>query len=198
MRKPARLWRDRAARSPMAHKSSDLTPKEQIFVREIIAHGNATKAAIAAGYSAATASVTGSKLLRKPKISAELAKLREKLLSKLEISAEKVLQGIAELAFFDPRKMFNPDGSMKKLTDMDEATVHALAGMDVEKLFKHFGKGQAEEVGTITKVRLTDRGLNLERLGRHLKLFTDKLEIAPAAEIIEALKEGRARVAQAK
>lgn len=110
----------------------------------------------------------------------------------------KVLNGLAELAFFDPRKMFNPDGSMKKITDMDEATVHALSGMDVEKLFKHFGKGQAEEVGTITKVRLADRGLNLERLGRHFKLFTDKIEVKDAGEIIRRLHEGRARVAEMK
>jgi phage terminase small subunit len=182
----------------MFEKTSNLTPKEQVFVREFLAHGNATRAAETAGYSKATASASGSRLLRNVKVSAELAKLREKLLSKLEISAEKVLQGIAELAFFDPRKMFNPDGSMKKLTDMDEATVHALAGMDVEKLFKHFGKGQAEEVGTITKVRLTDRGLNLERLGRHLKLFTDKLEVHGADGVIERLRAGRARVAAMK
>lgn len=182
----------------MPRKSSDLTPKEQIFVREFIAHGNGTRAAVAAGYSAATASVTGSKLLRKPKVAAELANLRQKLLSKLEISAARVLEGLAELAFFDPRKMFNLDGSMKKITDMDDATVHALSGMDVEKLFKHFGKGQAEEVGTITKVRLADRGLNLERLGRHFKLFTDKIEVNDADGIIARLRAGRARVAALK
>lgn len=188
----------RAARRLMAKKPKDLTPKEQIFVREFLAHGNGTKAAIAAGYSAATASVTASKLLRKAKVSAELANLRKKLLDKLEISAERVLQGLAELAFFDPRKMFNADGSMKRVTELDDQTVRALAGMDVEKLFKHFGKGQAEEVGTITKIRLADRGLNLERLGRHFKLFTDKLEVNDPNAIIERLRAGRARVAKMK
>ena len=163
-----------------------------------MATGNATKSVIAAGYSAATAGVTGSKLLRKAKIAEELANLRKKLLSKLEITAEKVLEGLGELAFFDPRKMFNPDGSLKRVTDMDDATVHALAGMDVEKLFKHFGKGQAEEIGTITIVRLADRGLNLERLGRHFKLFTDKLEVNDAHEIVKKLQEGRKRVADMK
>lgn len=179
----------------MPAKGKQLTPKEQIFIREFVATGNATRSAIAAGYSASTAAVTGSKLLRKAKVSQELAKLREKLLSKLEISAQKVLEGLAELAFFDPRKMFNPDGSMKHVNELDEQTVHALAGMDVEKLFKHFGKGQAEEIGTVTKIRLADRGLNLERLGRHFKLFTDKVEVNDATNIIARLKAGRARVA---
>lgn len=182
----------------MAPKAKGLSLKEEVFCREYIKDENGTRAASTAGYSAHTASVTASKLLKKPKIQAELGKLRTKLLGRLEISAEKVLQGLAELAFFDPRKMYNPDGSFKKLTEMDEATVHALAGVDVEKLFKHFGKGQAEETGTITKVRFADRGLNLERLGRHLKLFTDKLELSDPQAIVRKLQEGRARVAEMK
>ena len=180
----------------MSRRNSDLSLKEQVFCVEYIKDENGTRAATAAGYSARTASVTASKMLKKPKIQQELAKLREKLLGKLEISAAKVLRGLAELAFFDPRKMFNQDGSMKKITELDDETVHALAGMDVEKLFKHFGKGQAEEVGTITKVRLADRGLNLERLGRHFKLFTEKLEIIDPAGIVARLRAGRERAAK--
>lgn len=180
----------------MPRKKPDLTPKEQIFVREYLVDGNATRAAIAAGYSQASASVMGSKLLRKGKVAEELGKLRAKLLSKLEINAQRVLEGLAELAFFDPRKMFNEDGSMKRVTELDDMTVHALDGLHVEKLFKHFGKGQAEEVGTITRVRLADRGLNLERLGRHFKLFTDKLEVSDATGIVARLKAGRERIAK--
>ncbi len=190
----------------MAKHARTLNQKEQIFIREFLRTGNGTKSAIAAGYSAATASVTGSKMLRKPKIAEELAKLRERLLSKLELSAEKVLNGLAELAFFDPRKMFYAPGAkaadgtalagMKPITELDDQTVHALSGYDVEKLFKHFGKGNAEEIGTITKIRLADRGLNLERLGRHFKLFTDKLEVTDGSAILARLQRGRERAAQ--
>lgn len=178
----------------MTKKSANLNPKEQVFVRELIAHGNGTKAAIAAGWSAKTAAVTSSKLLRKPNIQQELANLRGKLLSKLEITAERVLHGLAELAFFDPRKMFNEDGSLKRITELDATTVAALSGFNIEKLFQHFGKGLSAEVGTVTKIRFADRGLNLERLGRHFKLFTDKVEVADADAIIAKLKAGRARV----
>lgn len=193
--RPRRL-RVPAIQRVMLTKGKELTPKEQVFVREYLRDGNGTRAAAAAGYSAKTASVTASKLLRKAKVSEELAKLQEKLCNKLEISAERVLQGIAELAFYDPRKFFRPDGALKGITELDDQTVMALCGIDVEKLFKHFGKGQAEEVGTITKIKLADRGLNLERLGRHLKLFTDKLEVNDSEQIVARLKAGRARVAK--
>lgn len=180
----------------MAPKTTNLSPKEEIFIREVLRTGNATRAAVLAGYSAATASVTGSKLLRKAKISAELAKVREKLLQKIEIDAEKVLQGIAQVAFYDVRKFFNPDGSLKPVADLDDMTAFALKGLDVEKLFHHFGKGQAEEKGTITKIRFADRLEALQLLGRHLKLFTDKLELTDAQEIVTRLQQGRARVAE--
>lgn len=182
----------------MPKKAADLSPKEQIFVREYLALGNATKAATAAGYSAKSAGVTGSKLLKKAKVAEELAKVRDKLLNKLEISAEIVLHGLAELARFDPRKMFNEDGSLKKITELDDATVHALTGFSVEKLFQHYGKGLSNEVGTVTKIRFTDRGLNLERLGRYYKMFTDKVEVTDSSDIIAKLNAGRARVAARK
>jgi phage terminase small subunit len=180
----------------MAKKRNDLTPKEQIFVREYLVDGNGTRAAVRAGYSPKTAHVAGSKLLKKAKVAQELAKLREKLCAKLDISAEKVLQGIAQLAFYDPRKFFKPDGALKAVTDLDDQTVMALCGIDVERLYKHFGKGQAEEVGTISKIKLADRGLNLERLGRHLKLFTDKVEVTDADKVIERLRQGLKRNAE--
>jgi phage terminase small subunit len=177
-------------------KGADLSQKQEVFIREYLVDGNGARAAEAAGYGKRSAAVTASRLLRNVKVREKLGGLTSKCLEKLEITAEKVLQGLAELAFFDPRKMFNEDGSMKKITDMDDATVHALAGMDVEKLFKHFGKGQAEEVGTITKVRLADRGLNLERLGRHFKLFTDKFEVTDGAAILARIQKGRERAAK--
>lgn len=211
----------------MARKKPDLTPKEQIFIREYLVDGNATRAAIAAGYSQASASVMGSKLLRKGKVAEELAKVREKLLGKLEITVERVLQGIAELAFFDIRKFFSPryavdvcsicsttetdhkvanhkfraltmGGDLIPIDELDEQTARALKGCDVEKLFKHFGKGQAEESGTITKIRVADRLEALSLLGRHLKLFTDKLEVTDSQAVIEKLRAGRARVAAMK
>ena len=182
----------------MAKKAKGLTLKEEIFVREILASGNATKAAVAAGYSPSSAGVTGSKLLKKAKVAAELANLRKQLFDRLEISAEKVLQGIAELAFFDIRKFFTVGGNLVPIHELDGQTARALKGCDVEKLFRHFGKGQAEESGTITKIRVADRLEALELLGRHLKLFTDKLEVTDSGGILARLKKGRERVAKAQ
>lgn len=91
-----------------------------------------------------------------------------KRLAKLEITADRVLQELAKLAFFDPRNFFEDDGRLKRLQDLDEHTCMALAGIEVTEL--------PEGNGFLKKIRLADKGQNLERLGKHLKLFTDKTE----------------------
>jgi phage terminase small subunit len=184
--------------SDVSKNDADLSQKQQVFIREYLVDGNATRAAIAAGYGKKSAAVSASRLLRNAKVAAELERLQKKHLDELEFTDKMVLRGLGELAFFDPRKLFNSDGTLKKITELEESIAHAITGMDVEKLFRHFGKGQSEEVGTITKIRFADRGLNLERLGRHFKMFTDKLELTDGHEIVKKLQEGRARAAARK
>jgi phage terminase small subunit len=156
--------------------SAMLTPKQERFVAEYLANGlNATKAAIDAGYSERTAESQGSRLLRNVKVAALIGGKTKIRMEKLEITADRVLQELAKLAFFDPRKFFNSDGSAKQVTDLDDDTAMALAGMEVFELFEGAGE-QKHAYGLSKKFRLADKGQNLERLGKHLKLFTDKTE----------------------
>ena len=62
-----------------------------------------------------------------------------------------MLSEIAKLAFLDIRRAFNPDGSLKHISELDGETAAAVAGIEHEKLFDHFGRGQAKHVGTTTK-----------------------------------------------
>ncbi len=54
------------------------------------------------------------------------------------------------------------------MVDLDDDTAAAICGVQVCKLLVHFGKGEAEQIGSTTKVKLCDSGINCERLGRHL------------------------------
>ena len=70
------------------------------------------------------------------------------------------------LAFFDIRKCFRLDGSLKPVPELDDETAYALRSMDTKEAYRHFGRGKAKAVGVIEKIRMADKGLNLERLGR--------------------------------
>ena len=175
---------------PTAEK---LSKKREFFCAEYVKDHNGTRAAIDSGFAEKSARVTASRLLTKANIRAEIERREAELMSKLELSAEKVLRGIANLAFFDIRKFYREDGSLKSVPELDGETQAALCGMEVKKLYDHFAKGRAQEKGTLTKIKLADRGLNLERLGRHFKLFTDKHKVEGLEGLAEAIQAGRMR-----
>ncbi len=170
--------------------------KIEIFCRAYIIDQNATKAAIAAGYGEKSAYKAGYRLSSNVQVKARIAQLLQKQSTKLDITAERVLAELAKMAFLDPRKFFNEDGSLKRVGELDDSTAASLAGIEHEKLFEHFGKGQAKEVGTTTKIKIADKGINLERLGRHLKLFTDKVEHSGLEGLADKLSGLRQRKAK--
>jgi phage terminase small subunit len=153
-----------------------LTPKQTRFVAEYLANGlNATKAAISAGYSAKTAESQGSRLLSNVKVAAELGKKAEKALDKLDFSVERVMKEVARLAFFDPANLFEADGSLKSIKDIDEDTRSVIAGLEVTELFGGDGE-QKHAYGLLKKVKISDRRAALDMLMRYHSLYKDKVE----------------------
>lgn len=149
-----------------------LPVKQQHFITEYLANGfNATQAAITAGYAKNSADTQGSRLLVNAKVKEVLAARAQKVMAKREITAEKVLDEIYKLAMFDPRKLFRPDGSLIPITELDDDTAASIAGLDVTEL-----REEGFSIGRLKKIKIADKGINLERLGRYLKLFTDKVE----------------------
>lgn len=153
-----------------------MTERQRIFARIIAAdpEENITKAALSAGCTPKSAHVVGFRWLKLDKVQDEIARIRSQKVIKLDISAEKVLRELARLAFLDPRKLFAEDGSLKPINELDDDTAAAIAGVEYEKLFEHFGKGQAKHVGTTTKVKLINKTAALEMLGKYLKLFQEQ------------------------
>lgn len=172
-------------------KERPLTPKQDMFVREYLVDLNATQAAIRAGYSAKTAEEQGYQLLRKTSVQSAIQAGMDKRAVSVDISATRVLNEIAKLAFFDPRKLLNDDGTPKRIHELDDETAAAVAGIDIVT------KGN-DDLGyaDILKIKLADKSKNLELLGRHLKLFTDKIELDVGGELAQRMKEARERTRQ--
>ena len=164
-----------------------LTARQARFVVEYCVSLNATSAAIKAGYSEKGADSWGSQLLSNPKVCAEIAKKMGKVCNKLEISAQRVLEEIAKLAFYDPGDFFQDDGSLKGIKELDSDTRRAIAGLEVSELFEGKdvpdGPQQKTIYGLLKKVKLSDKRAALELLGKYLKLFTDKQEIAHSGTV---------------
>lgn len=152
-----------------------LTAKQQRFVEEYLIDLNATQAAIRAGYSERTAYSQGQRLLKHVEVAALLQAKREEQSKRTEITADRVLQELARIAFFDPRKLFDHNGNIKPVQEWDDDTAAVLAGIEAVEEFA--GRGDERElIGYLKKAKVWDKKGALELLGKHLALFTDKVE----------------------
>lgn len=139
-----------------------LNDKQARFVAEYLKDMNATAAYKRAGYTAKgnAAEVNAARLLRNAQVQAEVAKRTQKLMGKLEISAERVLRERARLAFLDPRKLVDANGKPLGVHELDEDTAAAVAGFETER-------------GRITKLKLASKDASLTALEKHLGLYKD-------------------------
>jgi len=174
-------------------KQIGLHQRRTRFVKEYLLEQNATKAAIAAGYSEKGASVAGSRLLADPKIREEINKNNEKLNKKLELSAERIKQEIARLCYYDPAAYFNDDGSAKAISEIDEDSRRAISGFEMAELFTGNGE-ERKAAGYIKKFKLPDKGRALELAARVQKLLVDRVEVTAGDELIKRLTAGRKRL----
>ena len=152
------------------------------FVREYLLDHNATQAAIRSGYSEKSAKVTGSRLLTDANVRREIERKQNKIDAKHDVTVERVTLELARLAFYDPQSYWNEDGSAKPFTELDEDSRRAVAGFEMAELFTGTGEDRGL-AGYVKKFKLADKGLNLERLGRHLQMFPTKVDIDINAKI---------------
>jgi len=179
----------------MAKKKRTKTEaNERAFVEEYIANGrNATQAykKFHPRVTDRTATVEGSKLLTKPDVQAYLKKREEALQEKLELTTERVLRELARLSFFDVRKLFNADGTLKAPSELDDDTAAAIASIESEELFEGTGDNRKWK-GMVRKVRAFNKHGALQDAMKHLGLFkedNDQLGKAIARAIIVPAKQ---------
>lgn len=158
--------------------SKKLNDKQRQFAKEYIVDLNATQAAIRAGYSKKTARIQGCKLLTHPNIAEFIQKLKEKRAAKLEITQDRVLQEMARVAFSDLRKTLTENGHLKNPDEWDDDTAAAISSMEV---VRNSRSGEDEdgnpEIEFTHKIKVYDKNSALEKLGRHLGMFNDKLDL---------------------
>lgn len=165
----------------MAEKA--LTAKQAQFVREYLIDLNATQAAIRAGYSPATANEQGARLLANVSVRSEVQKAKEARGEKTDITAARVLQEIARLAFFDTRKLLDADGNPVPIQELDDDTAAAIAGLEVSQ------SGAGDAKWTVKKYKVADKNSALEKLAKHLGIYEmdNKQKIDPLAEVLNRL-----------
>lgn len=100
--------------------ASKLTEKERIFADEYIKTTNATQSAIKAGYAENSASVTGSKMLRKPKVRQYIDAVMSERSKNTIATADEVLQYLSRVMNGEEKDAFGLDVSIADRTKAAE------------------------------------------------------------------------------
>lgn len=146
-----------------------MTPKQRAFVGEYMIDLNATAAAKRAGYSPKTAMQIGEQNLRKVEIKAAIKVSSDARAARTEITADKVLRELAKIGFGDIRDLFTSEGHIRRVEDM-EPTVSAMI-QSIEVVVRKADDGTGSE--QTAKIKLWDKLAALDKMGRHLGLFSD-------------------------
>lgn len=173
----------------MTASNSTKPTRSALFVAEYLVDLNATKAAERAGYSKRTARSQGNRLLTKADIQKAVQAGMDRRAEKIGITAERVLDELALLGFANMLDYITvgPNGSaVVDLSKLTRAQAAAISEIVVEEFTERTGvdengKPIFENVRR-TRFKLTDKRAALVDLGRHLKLFTDRVEVDDPAE----------------
>nr|DAO62641.1 MAG TPA: Terminase small subunit [Caudoviricetes sp.]DAQ08948.1 MAG TPA: Terminase small subunit [Caudoviricetes sp.] len=100
--------------------ANTLTKKERIFADEYIKTTNATQSAIKAGYAENSASVTGSKMLRKPKVRQYIDAVMNERSKNTIATADEVLEYLTRVMCGEEKDAFGLDVSVADRTKAAE------------------------------------------------------------------------------
>lgn len=164
-----------------------LTPKQEKFAQLFMQHGIASDA-YRQSYAASNMTdkqiwEEASKLLSSPKVSQRVAELKAEQAEKFAVTRDRVIAEVAKIAFFDIRSIFNDDGSLKHVKDLDDAAAAAIAGIETIQI------GDDGQLIMTKKFKMSDKNVALEKLMKHLGLYEldNKQKTDPVRDLLSQL-----------
>ena len=166
-----------------------LNDRQRLFCDEYIVDLNATAAAIRAGYSAKTATVTASKLMRKQEVIDCIETLKIKREVKTEFTAQEVLQKLSILARANISKFFKRSecGTGFVMEIPENATAEDFYGItEITTEVYTEGKGEDKQEVKRTRIKMESKLKALELAGKHVSVlaFDDSKNEKPIEIVI--------------
>ena len=150
-----------------------LTERQARFVEEYLISGNASQAAIKAGYSRDNARSQGHENTTNPNIMAEIERGRLEMYARWGVTKDRISQEYARLGFSDARKLVTPTGARIPLHELDDDTAATVASVELVESTV-YGEKDADErpmVERTHKIKTYDKMRALEHMGKMLGMF---------------------------
>jgi phage terminase small subunit len=161
-----------------AGPADGLTGKQRAFVAEYLVDLNGRQAAIRAGYAADSAAVEASRLLRNAKVADAIDAA---MATRAGVTRTFIIDELAKIARANAGDFFEwgPKGvTVKASADLDEEQRGVVAEVS-QTVTQHGGS---------IRVKLSDRQAALEKLGRALGMFGDRIVVSELMEEVAELR----------
>lgn len=146
-----------------------LTRVQRRVLKELPKHRSLWQALTALGHSTAT----GNRWMHRPHFARARELIEQQAIDSIGVTHHRILTEAAAIAFSDPRKLFNEDGTLKAIHELDADTAAALSTLEVEERFEGSGEDR-KRVGSLHKVKRWDKHKALELLGRYRRMWGDE------------------------
>lgn len=166
-------------------KQAKLTAKQEQFA-QLILQGKTQADAYRGAYS--TSKMTdkqvweeASKLAASPKVAQRINELRAETAKRNALVVDDILNEIRRVALSDPRKLFDENGQLKKITELDDDTAAAIASVEVNEIGT-----EGVVIGHTRKLKIWDKNAALANAARILGLNDDTLKVKtdPLGELL--------------
>lgn len=139
------------------------------------------------------AAVNGARLLRNAKVAPYVQAKMEERVERTGLDADKVLTELGHMAYLDPLEMYDENNALKPIAQIPENLRRAIASIKTTELFS--GKGEDQVlIGYTKEVKLWSKPGSLELHGKHLKLFTDRVEHSGTVTMEDFVVASRERI----
>ena len=166
-----------------AHKK--LAPKRFAFVQEYIKDLNGAQAAIRAGYSPRSSRATSTRLLTDASIQESIQEYKEMAANRSQVTVDRIVEEYRRIAFANTPDGIKVRGGWVYITDTDDLTPEQQAAI-----------AEIHQTKDGVRVKFHDKTKALDSLGKHLGMFTDKVQVeqvgeAPTLQVVFRSKEDK-------
>jgi phage terminase small subunit len=168
-----------------------LNNRQRAFVEHYLRTWNASESARLAGYSVKTAYSIGHELLKKPEVVVEI----ERRLEELKAGADEVITRLTDHARGTMETFIKIGDNGAAWVDLNQAREAGALHL-VKKLKSKQRNLKDGETEYETEIELYDAQNAIVQLGRHHKLFTDKVEDDRVKALLDELADIRRRRAE--
>lgn len=188
LRKASTATKKPAKRVNTGKNKASASDRRALFIEAYLLNGgNAAQAYISSGHSPRGANGHASRMANEPAVKAEIDRRRAEVIAEAQkhtqLTADEVLRSCARDIRFDPAKIYNLDGSLKNIHEIDEDTRLCLRGMDVNEL-----TAGDVVIGRATKVKFPEKNVAREQGMKHFGLYEkDNNQKPPAVIVVSGL-----------